>query len=189
MYEDDKNTQSTRATCLQEEEHTLEVHISRLNKLCRLCGGKSSTKAILEKGQGISLCHRFKERILKCYKIDVTHDVESKHSSTMCHTCRGRCTRNMRTTSETILQKAAHLVKMANHIWVGYDPLVSSNECASCKHLMMQYSFPRLIKKNSKEDSTSAVFTLSNKSTPEVQCLKPSKKLDTCDNPEESAER
>ena len=60
---------------MESQDHSIEVHIAKLQKLCRICGSKSTTRALERKKNGSTLCKNYKDSILAVFKIDVSNDI------------------------------------------------------------------------------------------------------------------
>ena len=65
-------------------DHSEELHLQRLNALCRLCGRKSD-KAFDDRK--IILCKTYATELSAFHQIDTLSDTASTHSETLCRPC------------------------------------------------------------------------------------------------------
>ena len=97
-------------------DHSEELHLQRLNALCRLCGRKSD-KAF--DAQKIILCKTYATELYAFHQIDTLFDTASTHSETLCRPCymplmRLKC---FQVPSDFTLQAAKEDIGKSSSIW------------------------------------------------------------------------
>ena len=67
---------------LADNFHTAVLHVHRLNRLCRICG-RRSTK--FRCGRKALLCAPHRDAIWILHDLDISHDTQSQHMQKLLH--------------------------------------------------------------------------------------------------------
>ena len=109
--------------------HSEEIHVERLNSICRICAKKS--KASSKEAKAVD-CVRFAPLIKEFYSIDIQNDNQLQHSTVMCSSCKKRLERCKRGQQQNLdLQKD---ITFSESIWSKYDSGKQLSECTVCLH-------------------------------------------------------
>ena len=126
-------------------EHSLETHIEKLNKLCRICGGRSwsrnkASKSRMYKYSQIFQCAKFSKEIILLFRIDISQDRKEKHSTTLCSRCYSKIVhfKKQANISEKTLTDAVALANSSYFVWSDYRHGIEETECTSCNHFNKQ---------------------------------------------------
>ena len=137
--------------------HTQELHMQRLNSICRVCGDRSKRKYEKKKG---SLCANYAEEIETYYGLAVSEDSRLKFSQTMCRKCYQRLNRMKKSVNKETLEHSQADKERSKDIWCEYDPSSDIHSCYVCRHFEQQmkggYSGKCFRVKNAKSGQNSA---------------------------------
>ena len=117
--------------------HSEELHLQRLNALCRLCG-RNSNKAFDD--QKIILCKTYATELSAFHQIDTLSDTASTHSETLCRPCYMHLMRlkHSKVPSHFTLQAAKEDVDKSSSIWSEFSSLISADQCSVCAQFFNQ---------------------------------------------------
>ena len=112
-------------------DHSEELHLQRINALCRHCGRKSN-KALDDRK--IILCKTYATELSAFHQIDTLSDTASTHSETLYRPCYMRLMRLKRSKvrSEFTLQAAKEDISKSFSIWSEFSSLISADQCSVC---------------------------------------------------------
>lgn len=118
-------------------DHSEELHLQRLNALCRLCGRRSN-KAFDDRK--IILCKTYATELSAFHQIDTSSDTASKHSETLCRPCYMRLMRlkRFKVPSDFTLQAAKEDIDKSSGIWSEFSSLISADQCSVCAQFFNQ---------------------------------------------------
>ena len=143
--------------------HTQELHMQRLNSICRVCGDRSKRKYEKKKG---SLCANYAEEIETYYGLAASEDSRLKFSQTMCRKCYQRLKRMKKSVNKETLEHSQADKECSKDIWCEYDPSSDVSTCSVCRHFEQQmkggYSGNCFRVKNVKSGKNSATCSQSS---------------------------
>ena len=118
-------------------DHSEELHLQRLNALCRLCGRRSN-KAFDDRK--IILCKTYATELSAFHQIDTLSDTASTHSETLCRPCYMRLMRLKRSKvpSDFALQAAKEDIDKSSSIWSEFSSFISADQCSVCAQVFNQ---------------------------------------------------
>ena len=96
-------------------DHSEELHLQRLNALCRLCGRKSN-KAFDDRE--IILCKTYATELSAFHQIDTLSDTASTYSETLC--------------------RPKEDIGKSSSIWSEFSSLISADRCSVCAQVFNQ---------------------------------------------------
>ena len=106
-------------------DHSEELHLQRLNALCRLCGRKSN-KAFDDRE--IILCKTYATELSAFHETDISSDI-SKHSETLCSPCY-KCLMRLKRSkvpSDFTLPAAKEDIDKSSSIWGEISSFISAD--------------------------------------------------------------
>ena len=121
-------------------DHSEELHLQRLNALCRLCGRRSNKGFDDRK---IILCKTYATELSAFHQIDTLSDIASKHSGTLYRLCYMRLMRLKRSKvlSDFTLQAANEDIDKSSGIWSEFSSLISADQCSVCAQFFFVFFF------------------------------------------------
>ena len=102
---------------------TQDLHLQRLNSLCRVCGQRS-----LKRNNTINiLCKLYASGLKTFHDIDIQHDDLSEKSETLCKKCYMHLVylKVPANVSSHTLQVAKDAIKKSSSIWMAFNPQIS----------------------------------------------------------------
>ena len=115
-------------------QHTEELHILRLNSLCRVCGRR--TKVPKDKNP-VRLCKTVASELYQFYGIKVCDETnDTEYSNTLCLPCNSGLNKlkNSKTPSHGLLKAAADQFGKTKDLWIQFNSNidVSDYSCVTC---------------------------------------------------------
>ena len=130
-----------------EETHSEEVHTERLNSLCRVCGGRSKSKALSSKS-----CSLVSTELQTFLSINTSAEHNSP-SQTLCIKCYAKIKQLPVRQSETCVQSMKLQIERSTHLWTQFDPNVLISSCSVCAAFLNQSKGGRPKKKRTHAES------------------------------------
>ena len=153
---------------MDPNDHSLQNHIDKLDRLCRICGGRSIPGKNPKKS--VMKCQKNSKKIDTAYGIDVCKDTVGVHSTSLCNKCYARMNALVaagKNASEKTLQSAKDDVSRTCDLWVPYDASVSVSECRVCDMYIRQAKGGRPLKPQSHTLSHSSSTSMTSQDTEE----------------------
>ena len=121
---------------MDTSDHTKDLHLQRLNSLCRVCGQRSQKRKNARK----ILCKLYVSELKTFHDIDISHDDPSEQSETLCKKCYMRLVYLKAPTnvSSHTLKVAKDAIEKSSSIWMAFNPLISRTDCTVCCHFQSQ---------------------------------------------------
>ena len=121
---------------MDTSDHTEDLHLQRLNSLCRVCGQRSLKRNDARK----ILCKLYVSELKTFHDIDILHDDPSEKSETLCKKCYMRLVylKVPTNVSSHTLKVAKDAIEKSNSIWMAFNPLISRTDCTVCCHFQSQ---------------------------------------------------
>ena len=123
-------------------EHSLEKHLEKLNKLCRICGSRSWSKQKKNKTNFYQYaetfkCKKFVKEIMLLYRLDICKDIENKHSQFLCAKCYRKLTyfKSQTNVSEKTLNEAVTLRSPSRQKTFGLNTVILPRTGALPAHI------------------------------------------------------
>ena len=135
----------------EQEKHSENCHLERLNALCRICGNRSKKSNTNDPPK---LCRNYADDLKRVHGITVSEHTDGVlYSSTFCSKCYARLQRLKQASSprQTALNAAKRAIAASTRVWTHYDPSVSILECTVCNNFATQSQGGRPPKPNCRE--------------------------------------
>ena len=116
------------------EAHSLAEHTDRVNGLCRLCGERVRRPKTEDRSKK---CSTYAKEILEFHSINISKDIERKHSKYICVKCYAILMKLKRSKHDQSFVKTRDNAIVASQkssfLWCGFDIGLSLDQCASCR--------------------------------------------------------
>lgn len=119
---------------MSDMDHTLDIHNTLLNELCRTCGKKNMTEKDRKKRNYPRLCEHFSVDILLVFGLNIQKDNLDSHSKHICFKCYSTIRNVKKRGNESSVKAAKARAEECNSIWCQFDINKSTEECSVCKH-------------------------------------------------------
>ena len=115
-------------------QHTEELHILRLNSLCRVCGRRSK---VAKMKSPVRLCKNLASELYHFHGIEVSGEANGTvYSNTLCLSCSTRLNKlkNSETPpqAEGLFKAAAKQLEKTKDVWIQFNSKVEVSDCSVC---------------------------------------------------------
>ena len=113
-------------------QHTEDLHILRLNAMCRVCGRRSKTA---KDKNSLRLCRNVASELYQFFEIKVSEEANgTAYSNTLCVPCNCRLNRlkNSKIPSEDHVKTVADQIRKTEKLWIQFNPKVELSDCSVC---------------------------------------------------------
>ena len=148
---------------MEPSDHSLQTHIDKLDRLCRICGGRSIQGK--DPRKPALKCKQYSSKIETVYGINVCKDTVGVHSGSICNKCYARMNTLVaagKSASEKTLQSAKDAIASSSDMWVPFDASASIAECHVCNVYMRQAKGGRPLKPQSNTPSQTPSTSVTN---------------------------
>ena len=121
---------------MEKNNHMQSVHTEGISLMCRVCGNKNKAK---NKKKYVPTSQQFAAELKIFFDLDISQDVEGKHSKILCYCCYNRLGLMRKMSASEQLEDykkvvGADLEKSAR-LWCHFDDSLSMDQCPTCEHL------------------------------------------------------
>ena len=113
-------------------EHTLEFHKQSLSQLCRICTNMICKTPKQKAARPTKKVENYKERIEKCFALDLSQDGSDTHSENICDSCY-RFMLNAQRRSGSVYDKSMKMSETNMSVWVTHKRHSSVESCLVCQ--------------------------------------------------------